>query len=256
MALAASESADESGQLSGARRPARRIIWRSQSGTDTFAGVEDVVSDFGDGNGLAGTAIVIGDGYLVTAAHLVRRPAQTGQDGAAERVWASDPGGFWTYPAWVVGIDDDLDLAVLWVPNAALKPAAIGDSRTVREGDELRVVGNAHGWGPRRDPTGAALDTAAVIASTAPAIAAGSSGGTSGSLSGMVEIQASVEAGDSGGAVLNSRGQVVAMILAYVPTTGSDAVGDRGYGMPINRVMHAVNQLTSIAGRHCGCRAR
>jgi S1-C subfamily serine protease len=212
---------------------------------DAVDGVVDVVSDFGDGSGLAGTAIVIGDGYLVTAAHLVRDPARTGQDGAVGRVWVSDPGGYWTYPAGVVGVDDGLGLAVLWVSGAALEPATLGDAGTVGEGDELHVVGNAHGWGPLRGVTGAVLDTEAVIASTDPAIGAGSSGATSGSLSGMIEIQASVVAGDSGGAVLNGQGQVVAMILAYVPTAGSGAVPDRGYAMPINRVMHAANQRTS-----------
>jgi S1-C subfamily serine protease len=232
-----------SGEQSGERRPARRTLWAPESGTDTVAGVVDVVSDFGDGSGLAGTAIVIGDGTLVTAAHLVPDPRRG-------RVWVSDPGGFWTYPAWVVGMDEGLDLAVLRVPDAALTTAALGDSRTVREGDELHVVGNARGWGPLRDATGTVLDTEAVIASTAPAIGSGSSGATSGSMSGMIEIQASVAAGDSGGAVLNSRGQVVAIILAYVPTTGSDAVGNRGYGMPLNRVMRAVNRLTTLRTGH------
>ena len=75
----------------------------------------------------------------------------------------------------------------------------------------------------------------------------------------MIEIQAGVVAGDSGGAVLNSRGQVVAMVLGYVPTAGSDAVPDQGYAMPVNRVMHAANQLTTVsrgAGHRCGCPVR
>lgn len=154
----------------------------------------------------------------------------------------SDPAGLWTCPARVVGIDDGLDLAVLRASDTTLNPAALGDSRTMREGDQVHVVGNARGGAPR-GRTGTVLDTEATIATTAPATGTGSSDAATGSLSGMIEIQARVVPGDSGGAVLDHRGRVVAMLLAYVPTTDSNAVGDRGYAIPINHVMLAVDRL-------------
>lgn len=65
VALVAAASDGEPGD----HRAAPRHLWAGESDTDAGVGVVDVVSDLGDGHGRAGTAIVIGDGYLVTAAH-------------------------------------------------------------------------------------------------------------------------------------------------------------------------------------------
>ena len=137
---------------------------------------------------------------------------------------------------------------MLRIYRVGLLPAVIGDSSILRDGDEVSVLGNAGGLGPLRAGSGAVLDLGAVIASTEAASAA--------PLTGMIEIQAGVVAGDSGGAVLNGRGQVVAMILAYAAAPGTaDASTGTGYAVPIERVMRAAVRLTTPhSGRRRGRR--
>jgi S1-C subfamily serine protease len=216
----------------GRRVPATRPYRvAGESDEARTVGVVDVITDRGAGAAQAATGIVLGPGgLLITAAHVV--------DGS--RLWVSDPDGAWTYSAQVVGVDDVLDVAVLRVPGIPeadqLVSARVGDSITVEQGDLLDVVGNAGGRGPLRQTRSRVWDTAAVIDSTDPREAArGPSGAL---LTGMFALDGGVVAGDSGGALLNSHGQVVAMILAYTSTwCDPPAGGCGGYAIPINRVL-------------------
>ena len=114
--------------------------------------------------------------------------------------------------------------------------ARVGDSITVEQGDLVEVVGNAGGRGPLRTSDSRVRDTAAVIGSTDPRQAARGPAETL--LTGMFALEGGVVAGDSGGALLNRRGQVVAMILAYTPSwCDPPAGGCGGYAIPINHVL-------------------
>ena len=228
-AVAAPELA-AAASAAGVANPVRRA-YRTADESDQArtAGVVDVITDRGGGAIQAGSAIVLDPaGLLVTAAHVIE----------GSRVWVSDPDGGWTYPAQVVGIDDALDVAVLRVPGAdPLVAARVGDSITVEQGDLVEAVGNAAGRGPLRASHSRVWDTAAVIGSTDPRQAARGPAGTL--LTGMFALEGGVMAGDSGGALLNRQGQVVAMILAYTPSwCDPPAGGCGGYAIPINHVLH------------------
>ena len=197
-------------------------------------GVVDVIADGGDGTAQAGTGIVIGaEGLVVTAAHVV--------DGT--RAWVGSPAGSWSSPATVLGADDDHDVAVLRLPGITLLPARLGDPATLREGDQVSVVGNAGGLGTVRAVTAQVSDLEAVIPCTAPA----SDSGPAPEIIHLIETDSGVVPGDSGGVLLNNRGRVVAMILAYTPAPGGEYAAGRGYAIPIPRVLRAAAQ---ILGRH------
>ena len=207
-----------------------RLTYRAAggSGRPSAAGVVDVITDRGGGTVVAATGIVLNPSLVVTAAHVV--------DGA-RMIWVGGTDGDCAYPARVVGIDDALDVALLRVPAAdPLVAARLGDSVTVGRGDLVEVIGNAGGRGPLRQTRSRVWDTAAVIGSTDPVEA---SRGPAGSLvTGTFALDGGVVAGDSGGAVLDRHGQVVAMILAYTPTwCDRSGAGCGGYAIPIDRVL-------------------
>ena len=239
-----SATASAAGTGGGRLGPVPRV-YRAVAESDeaSATGVVDVITDRGGGAAQAGTGIVLDPDLLITAAHVI--------DGS--RVWVSDPGGDWTYSAQVVGIDDALDVAVLRVPGMSgaepLVPARVGDSITVEQGDRVEVVGNAGGRGPLRESASRVWDTAAVIGSTDPIEAALGPAGAL--MTGMFALDGGVVAGDSGGAVLDRQGQVVAMILAYTPTWCNRPTGAcGGYAIPINRVLR--ESVGSMSGRTDG----
>ena len=193
-------------------------------------GVVDVIADHGDGTFQAGTGIVIAtEGLVVTAAHVL--------DGT--RAWVGSPDGSWSSPATVLGADDDHDVALLQIPGITLPPARLGDPATLREGDQVSVVGNAGGLGPLRALTAQVSDLAAVIPCTAPA----SDSGPAPEITDLIETDSGVVRGDSGGVLLNDHGRVVAMILAYSPAPDTELATGRGYAIPIPRVLRAIAQI-------------
>jgi S1-C subfamily serine protease len=193
-------------------------------------GLVDVIADRGDGTARAGTGIVLAtEGLVVTAAHVV--------DGT--RVWVGSPDGSWSLPATVLGADDDHDVVFLQIPGITLLPARLGDPATLREGDQVSVVGNAGGLGPLSVVTARVTDLAAVIPCTAPA----SDNGPAPEITDLIGTDGGVVPGDSGGVLLNDQGRVVAMILAYAPALDTELAAGRGYAIPIPRVLSAAAQV-------------
>lgn len=159
------------------------------------------------GAGAAGTGIVLGsNGEVLTNNHVI--------DGATA-ITATDLGNGRTYTASVVGYDSTGDLAVLQLQSASGLPTAkTADSSKVAVGDPVTAIGNAGG-------TGSATAAAGTVTALDQSVIANDPGSaTAEQLTGMIQVDADVQPGDSGGALVDATGAVIG-----IDTAGSDTSG-------------------------------
>ncbi|TCN40378.1 trypsin-like peptidase [Kribbella orskensis] len=153
----------------------------------------------GDSGTAAGTGMVIDeDGIVLTNHHVVE-----GSDSIKVTVATTDT----TYTARVLGTDAVHDIAVLQLVGADNLTTVTPDS-TVAVGDEVTAVGDANGDG------GNLTASAGSVTALAQSITVQGEDGTPSELDGLIEVDADVIAGDSGGALLDADGQVVGMTTA------------------------------------------
>lgn len=149
----------------------------------------------------AGTGMILSaDGLVLTNNHVI--------DGAtAIRVTDESTGK--QYTATVVGTDPTADVALLQLKGASgLTLITLDKDGGVTTGTDITAIGNAEG-------TGNLVAAAGSVTSTNQTMTAQTElGGSAETLSGLIEFQASVVSGDSGGPVLDSQGEVVGMTTA------------------------------------------
>lgn len=208
-------------------------------------GLVDINSTFGyEGASGAGTGIVLtSTGEILTNNHVI--------DGATA-ISVTDVGNGKTYKATVVGYDKTQDIAVLQLQGASgLKTAKIGDSSKATVGEAVVAIGNAGGTGGTPSAAGGSI-----IALNQPITASDELGGTSEQLTGLIEVNADVEPGDSGGSLVNSAGQVIGIDTAASGTNGEDdpfaleesgTSGNQGFAIPINEALTIARQM--VAGK-------
>ena len=175
----------------------------SQIASRVDPGLVDVKSTLGYQDATAlGTGIVLtSSGEVLTNNHVIN---------GATSVSVTDVGNGKTYNATVVGYDESGDVAVLQLSGASgLTTAALGNSSSVAVGNNVVALGNAGGVG----------GTPSVAAGTVTALnqsitASDESSGASEQLTGLIETNADIQAGDSGGSLVNSYGQVIGMDTA------------------------------------------
>ncbi len=188
-------------------------------------GVVLITSTSSAGEG-AGTGMVLtSDGLVLTNHHVVE---------GAESVEVEVASTGETYDAEVLGYDDVKDVAVLQLEDASgLDTVSTDTSEAVAVGDDVVGVGNAGG-------TGEATAAAGTVTATDQTIdVADESTGSSSTLSGLIEVDADIVAGDSGGPLYDDDGEVVGMDTAA--STGSADV--TGYAVPIGTALDVVDQV-------------
>ena len=182
-----------------------------------------------DGNQAAGTGVVLTqDGIVLTNHHVVA---------GSTSIRVAVAGTTRTYSADVLGYDASHDIAVIKLRGASgMTTAPLGDSSTVKVGDRVVGLGNAGGLG------GKPVVAAGSVTGLARSITAmDSENGTSEELHGLIETDASIQPGDSGGALASSEGKVIGIITAGSVGTsttrnGAQATTD-GYAIPINSAL-------------------
>jgi S1-C subfamily serine protease len=209
----------------------------SQITAQTDPGLVDVVSTLGYQQAeAAGTGLVLtSSGEVLTNNHVIE---------GATSISVTDIGSGHTYQAKVVGYDQTKDIAVLQLQGASgLKTVSLGDSSTAAVGQHVVAIGNAGGKG------GTPSVVTGQITATGQSITASDQGsGTSEQLTGLIEDNASIQAGDSGGPLLNSAGQVIGIDTAASTGTGFEFQSQQGqttqaFAIPINDALSIARQI-------------
>ena len=176
--------------------------------------------------GIGSGFIVSSDGLVITNQHVT--------EGAAEIVVTTRDGT--DYPAELLGEDALTDIAVLRIEGAGLGVAPLGRSEDLQIGEWVVAIGNPYGY---------------LLGNTEPTVTAGvvsgvgrniiPSGDQSGIYVGMIQTDASVNPGNSGGPLANALGEVVGVNSSIFSASGG-SVGI-GFAIPIERALRVANEL-------------
>jgi S1-C subfamily serine protease len=185
--------------------------------TQTFFGGER-------GEALGSGFVIDKDGHIVTNYHVIEGAAEVYVNFSQEdRIKAT-----------VVGTDPQTDLALLKIDahRRALSPSSIGNSAAVHVGDQVVAIGNPFG-----------LDRT-VTAGIVSALQRQITSPTNYPIDKVIQTDAAINKGNSGGPLLNAEGEVIG-VNTQIATGGTGAEGNVGIGfaIPINTVMEVVDGL-------------
>lgn len=163
----------------------------------------------------AGTGIVVSkDGYVMTNNHVIE---------GADAVSIIDSKGTLYEDVEVIGRDPLNDIAFLKITSTdTFTPAELGNSSSIRVGQQVVAIGNALGQYSNTVTSG-------IVSGTGRPVTASSGYGDSESLTDLIQTDASINSGNSGGPLVNMSGQVIGINTAIV----EDANGI-GFSIPIN----------------------
>ena len=161
------------------------------------------------------------DGHIVTNFHVVR-------DATSWRVVMHDQTSYMAEP---VGGSARHDLAVLRIdaPADSLRPVRMGDSDRVRVGQSAYAIGNPFGY--------SATLTTGIISALSRQI----QGLTGDIIEDVIQVDAAINTGNSGGPLLDSRGRVIGINSQIASPSGTSA--GIGFAIPVNTVTRVVPQL-------------
>lgn len=186
------------------------IVSKSQKGTKYFSS--------GFGSASAGTGIIVSEnGYILTNNHVV--------EGSSDISVVTNDGNSYDNVE-IITTDPLSDIAILKISNAkGLKAAELGDSKALNIGQQVIAIGNALG---EYDGT----VTSGIISGIGRTVNASSDdGATKETLTDMIQTDAAINSGNSGGPLVNAQSQVVGVNTAVA----SEAQGI-GFAIPISSV--------------------
>ena len=230
--VASLEAQPTSGSSSGERLSINEIYRGAAPGvvqiTSTSAPTAQVDPFFGfrteqPGRQALGSGFVIDKaGHIVTNYHVVEGGAEIEVSFTNQK----------TYDAEIVGTDPSTDLAVLLVdvPSRALTPLPLADSDDVTVGDPVVAIGNPFGL----DRTA----TAGIVSALQRAVTAPDGR----PIDHVIQTDAPINQGSSGGPLLNTRGEVIGVNSQISSPSGGGNVGI-GFAVPSNTVKHVAAQL-------------
>lgn len=177
----------------------------------------------------AGTGIVLtADGEILTNAHVVAN---------ATSITVTLDGETTARPAVLIGADTANDIALIKIVDASgLTPASIGDSDSVAVGDDVVAIGNA------LDLEGGVTVTRGIISALDRSIDV-----ENGQLSGLIQTDAAISSGNSGGPLVNAAGEIIGMNSAGAASSDSVTAENIGFAIAINHAMAIVAQLRAAA---------
>jgi len=168
-------------------------------------------------NELIGSGIIISnDGYIVTNLHVI--------EGA--KIIKVELGDGQVYPASLIGFDERSDLAVIKIqPMDPLQPIKPSNSSSVQVGDQVIAIGNAFGLGK--------TFTGGIISATGrdygnPYLE-------------LIQTDAALNPGNSGGALINHKGNLIGMNTKIFSKTGSYA--GIGFALPANKLIDIASEI-------------
>lgn len=179
----------------------------------------------------AGTGMIISSsGEILTNNHVIAQSSS---------ITVSVQGRSQSYTAHLVGADVAQDIAVIQIDQAVtgLPTVKFASSSSLKVGDTVVALGNALGRG------GSPNVTTGQVTALDQTITANEGGNQSETLSGLIESDAVIYEGDSGGALVNSSGQVVGMITAGQAQGFRSAGSNVGYAIASDTALSIVNRI-------------
>lgn len=191
------------------------ITTKSQVTQNTFWGPQS-----GYVEGIGSGSIVSSDGYILTNSHVI-------SNGEASEISVLFNDGT-TAPAKLVWNDSTLDLAIIKVEKKNLPVMELADSDKVGVGDRVVAIGNPLGFELQ------STVTSGIISGLNRTV----SFQTGAQMDGLMQTDAAINSGNSGGALLNSKGQQIGINSAKAGN--SDGIG---FAIPINTVKNVIDQI-------------
>ena len=179
----------------------------------------------------AGSGVIISkDGYILTNNHVISASSSESSYysiGEATEITVKLYNDETTYPATVVGSDAKTDLAVLKIDKNDLTAAELGDSDSILVGEWCMAIGN---------PLGMESSVSAGLVSALNREVTDEDG----KKYHVIQTDAAINSGNSGGALVNSKGQVIGINTIKVSGSGIEGLG---FAIPINETVSVTNDL-------------
>jgi putative serine protease PepD len=195
---------------------------------DSVVTINSQISDASGDGGASGTGVVLtSDGEILTNAHVVEGATGVTVRFAGETeprtatVLASDPGN---------------DLALLKIEATNLKPATFAQPGTIRIGDQVIAIGYALAL------DGGPSVTSGIISALKRTIIT-----ESGALNGLIQTDTAISSGNSGGPLVNLRGEVVGINTAVARSDVNQAATNIGFSISVDEIGPVLEQLRSQA---------
>ncbi len=192
----------------------------------------DVNSIFGKSTAEAsGSGIIISsDGYIVTNNHVISSDTSSNnyyQLTQATGITITLYDDKTEYPATVVGSDAETDLAVLKIDTTGLTPIQVGNSDNLKVGQYVLAIGNPLGM--KSSVTGGIVSALNREVTT-----------DDGTTYIAIQTDAAINSGNSGGALVNSQGELVGINTLKL---GGSGIEGMGFAIPVNSAINIINQL-------------
>ncbi len=192
-----------------------------------------VNSIFYGGQGTAtaqGSGVIISeDGYILTNNHVVNSSSSSSyyELGKASEITVTLYNDDTEYEAEIIGTDEQTDLAVIKINKDGLTAAELGDSDSVQVGEFCMAIGNNLGLGTTvTDGIISAVNRTVTDEDDNSYVA--------------IQTNAAINSGNSGGALVNSQGQVIGINTLKISGEGVEGVG---FAIPINSTKDIYSQL-------------
>jgi len=179
----------------------------------------------------AGTGMILtSNGVVLTNNHVI-----AGATSITAQVDGSGP----KYTAKVIGTDPSHDVALLQLQGVSgLHTVAVGNSANVKVGDSVVAIGNA------LDLPGLPTVTDGIVSALNRSITASDQlSGNTENLSGLLQTDAPLSPGNSGGPLVNGAGQVIGMNTAAATGSSAQSASNIGFAIPINEALSIASEI-------------
>ena len=182
------------------------------------------------GSATGSGVIITEDGYILTNNHVVNTSSTSSyyQVSQANKVTVKLYNDETIYDAKIIGTDEATDLAVIKIDKTGLPAATLGDSDSVKVGEFSMAIGSPLGM--------ESTVTAGIISAASRTITSDGKEYT------VIQTDAAINSGNSGGALVNSKGEVIGINTLKLSGTGVEGIG---FAIPINSTVDVSEQLIS-----------
>ncbi|MFZ7132887.1 MAG: S1C family serine protease [Eubacteriales bacterium] len=195
-----------------------KLVTPAVVGVQTVGVTQDAFMRQYESTGVGSGVIITEDGYILTNHHVVT-------DNPKSLTVSLKDGR--TLPADKIWSNEDLDLAVIKIDASGLTPATLGDSENIAVGQTAIAIGNPLGLTFERTVT------AGIISAINRSILID----TNSIAEDLIQTDASINQGNSGGPLLNSKGEVIGINTYKINAEGM------GFAIPINIAKPIINQI-------------